>query len=110
MSFEEFQDGSRGGLLRYWKDFSNSESLCHCDASHSILAQSYLWFERRCCLKKHGGHLGYRNRTILAILNLYLALKPPIKFQINLTYGLGGDVVFKNFKMVAILDMGTKRF
>ena len=41
----------------------------------------------------HGGHLGYRNETILAILNLFVALTPPIKFQLNLTYGLGGDVV-----------------
>ena len=40
-----------------------------------------------------GGHLGYWNRLILAILNLYVAPMPPIKFQINLTYSLGGDVV-----------------
>ena len=33
---------------------------------------------------------------------------PPIKFRLNLTYGLGGDL--KNFRvddMVAILDIGT---
>ena len=54
MSFEEFQDG---------RDFSNSESLCHCDASHQVSAQSDLGFR-----KIPGGHLGYRNRTILAIL------------------------------------------
>ena len=41
----------------------------------------------------HSGHLGYQNRTILAILNLYNAPMPPIKFRLNLTYGLGGDVV-----------------
>ena len=29
---------------------------------------------------------------ILAILNLYAAPMPPIKFQLKLTYGLGGDV------------------
>ena len=40
-----------------------------------------------------GGHLGYRNRTILAILNLGVTVMPPIKFWLNLTYGLGGDVV-----------------
>ena len=39
------------------------------------------------------GHLGYRNGTILAILNLYVALMPPIKFQLNLTNGLGGNVI-----------------
>ena len=42
---------------------------------------------------RHGGHLGYRNGTILAILNLCLTVMPPIKFQLNRTYGLGGDVV-----------------
>ena len=41
----------------------------------------------------HGGHLGYRNGTILAILNLYNAPMPPIKFRLNLTYGLGRDVI-----------------
>ena len=40
-----------------------------------------------------GGHLGYRNRTILAILNLNVAPMPPIKFRLNLTYGLEGDIV-----------------
>ena len=42
---------------------------------------------------RHGSHLGYWNRPILAILNLYVAPMPPIKFQLNLTYGLGGAVV-----------------
>ena len=40
----------------------------------------------------HGGHLGYQNGTTLAILNLYIAPMPPIKFWLNPTYGLG-DVV-----------------
>ena len=31
----------------------------------------------------HDGHLGYRNETLLAILNLYGALMPPIKFRLN---------------------------
>ena len=43
----------------------------------------------------HGGHLGYRNGTILAILNLYVAPMSPIKFQLNLTYSLRGDVVWR---------------
>ena len=38
------------------------------------------------------GHLGYRNWTILAILNLYVSTMPPNKFQLNQTYGSGGDV------------------
>ena len=46
MSFEEFQDGRRER-----NDFSNFESLCHCDASHQVSAQSDLGFGRRCCLK-----------------------------------------------------------
>ena len=40
-----------------------------------------------------GGHLRYRNGTILAILNLCGTVMPPIKFQLNPTYGLGGDAV-----------------
>ena len=39
-----------------------------------------------------GDHLGYRNETILAILNLHVATMPPTKFQFNPTYGSGGDV------------------
>ena len=41
----------------------------------------------------NGGHLGYWNGTTLAILNLYVAPMPPIKFWLNPTYSLGGDVV-----------------
>ena len=41
---------------------------------------------------RHGGHLGYRNGTILAILNLQVAKIPPTKFKLNPTYGSGGDV------------------
>ena len=40
----------------------------------------------------HGGHLKYQNRTILAILNLHVATMSPTKFQLNPTYGSGGDV------------------
>ena len=40
-----------------------------------------------------GRHQGYRNKTILAILNLCVTVMPPIKFQLNRTYGLRGDVV-----------------
>ena len=39
-----------------------------------------------------GDRLGYRNGTILAILNL-CHCDPPIKFQLNPTQGLGGDVI-----------------
>ena len=43
-----------------------------------------------------GGHLGYWNGTILAILNLHIATMPPTKFQLNPAYGSGGAV--KNVK------------
>ena len=40
---------------------------------------------------RHCSHLGYQNGTILAILNLCVTVMPPIKFQLNQTYGLGGE-------------------
>ena len=40
-----------------------------------------------------GGHLGYQNRMILAILNFCVTVIPSIKFQLNQTWGLGGDAV-----------------
>ena len=85
MSFEEFQDGI-------------------CDASNQVLTQSDIEFRSRC-------HLGYRNGTILAILNLCVTVMPPIKFQLNRT-GFGRRYRLKNFKMTAaaILIIGTKRF
>ena len=39
----------------------------------------------------HGSHLGYQNRTILAIL--CVTVMSPIKFWPNPIYGSGGDVV-----------------
>ena len=48
------------------------------------------------------GHLGdnlrYRNEMILAILNLYVALMPPIKFGLNTHFGMGDNVVLKILK------------
>ena len=65
-------------------DFSNFESLCHCDASHQFFAQSDLRFGRRCLEEfqdgHHSGHLGNQNRMILAILNLCVTVMPHIKF------------------------------
>ena len=43
---------------------------------------------------------------ILAILNLCLALMPPIKFQLN-PLGLGGEDL-KMANMAAILDIGME--
>ena len=41
-----------------------------------------------------GCHLGYQNGMILANLNLHVCIMPPItgKFQLNPTYGSGGNV------------------
>ena len=43
-------------------------------------------------------------------LILCVNVMPPIKFQLNRTWGLGGDVLenFKMATMVAILDIGTE--
>ena len=41
----------------------------------------------------HGGHLGYLNGMILAILNLCVTVMLPIKFWLNSIYGLGGNVI-----------------
>ena len=53
MRFEDYQDGYLGGPSQISDQnyFSNSESLCHSNASHQVFAQSNLRFERRCCLK-----------------------------------------------------------
>ena len=45
----------------------------------------------------HDGHLGYQNGCILAIVNLFVSLMPPIKFRLNLTYGLG-EMSFEEFQ------------
>ena len=41
------------------------------------------------------GHLGYHNKTILAILNLHVTLMPPTKFWLILISHSGADVVWK---------------
>ena len=82
-------------------DLSNSESLCNYDASHKVTAQCNLMFGRRCRLKNLlkncsvaiSKMVAMDNRTILTILNLYVTRMPPIKFQLNLTYGFEGDVI-----------------
>ena len=79
-------------LIQEWNNFSNSKSQLCSDSSHQVSAQSDLWFGRKCPLKNKRGHLVYRNGRILAILNLHIATMPPTKFQLNPTYGSGGDV------------------
>ena len=85
--------------------FSNSESLQGSNASNQVLAQSDLWFQDA----PLGGYLGYRNGTIIAILNLCVTVMPPIKSDLQ----FGRRCHLKNFKvaaMVAILDIGTEQF
>ena len=43
-------------------------------------------------LDGYGGHFGYWNGTILAILNFHEPTMPPTKFQLNPNYDYGGDV------------------
>ena len=45
--------------------FSNSESLCCCNASNQVLAQSHLWFGRRCRLKY------FKMAAMAAILDIW---------------------------------------
>ena len=56
----------------------------------------------------YGGHLGYWDGPILAILNLYVTPMPPIKFRLNLTYGHhghGGHLGYWNRRNLAILNL-----
>ena len=93
IAIEDLQDGRGRCCSKIFKmadNFSNSESLCCSDASHQVLAQSDLWFGRRCHLKN------FKMATmILAILNLCVTVMLSIKFWLNPTYGLGGDVVWR---------------
>ena len=65
-----------------------------------------------------GCHFGYRNRTILAILNFYVTPMPPIKCQSDVGFGRiccsfevfqaghhGGHLGYWNGKILAILNL-----
>ena len=64
MSFEEFKDGRQPSWISERKDFNNSKSLCHCDASKQVLAQSNLRFGKRCHLKN------FKMAFMVAILDI----------------------------------------
>ena len=92
MSFEEIQDGPRGGHLGY----RNGTILAILNLYVTVmppikflLNPTYGWEMSSEDFQdgKNGGHLGYRNRTILAILNLHVTTMPPTKFRLNPTYG-----------------------
>ena len=87
----------------------HSESLCCFHASHQVSAQSDTVWEmsfEEFQDGRHGSYPGYQNGTILAILNLYVAPMPPIKFRLNLTR-FGRRCLSKNFKIAAVLDMAA---
>ena len=66
------------------------------EAPHHALAQSDLRFGGRYGLNHFKmvaiGHLGYRNKMLLAILNLHNTPMPTIKFQLSSIYGFAGVV------------------
>ena len=97
MFFEQFQGSDHLGQER--NDFNNSKSPCGPNAANQIWAKSdrvreQMWFEEFQD-GRHGSHPGYQNGMILAILNLYVHPMTPIRFRLNPTYGLGGDVVWR---------------
>ena len=97
--FEGFQDGHSGDILRYRNNMilanlnlliAPMPPITWPQSLTPSFDYSDLPFGSRC-----GGHLRCRNRLILAILNCYVAPMPPTKFQLRLTYALGGDVVWR---------------
>ena len=114
--FEDVQDGRHLGY-RNRTIFNYSESLCRSDASHPVSAQSDLRFGRRCRLIKfpdvrHGGNHGYRNGTILAILNLcHSDVSHQVSAQSVLRFVRRCRLkIFKMVAKAANLDIGTERF
>ena len=87
-------------------DFSNSESLCHCDASHQVLAQSTLWFGRRCHLNNFMIAMAKRFSNSESLFHCDASHQDPAQSDL----GFGRRCHLKNFKMAAILDIGTERF
>ena len=107
MSFEEFQD-----LISERNNFSNSESLPQ--SLPSSFSSIWLNVLEEMSLEefqdgRRSGHLGYRNGTILAILNLCVTPMLPIKFWFNPTK-FWRRCRLKNYKMATILDIWTEWF
>ena len=109
MSFEEFQDGRHHG---YWKGtiFSNFESLCHCDASHKVMAQSDLRFGN--CRLKNFKMAAIPERNDLSNSESLFHCDASLQVSAQLDLRFGRSCLLKNFKMAAmaaILAIGTKR-
>ena len=123
-SFERFKMATMASSwIPEWNNFSNSESLylplrclqsSFCSIRPTVWEMSFEEFQDG----RHGSHLGYLKGRILAFLNLYNAPMPPITFGLNLTYGLGGDVIsrisrwppcsqlgYRNRMILAILNL-----
>ena len=94
--------------------FGNSKSLCYSNASHQVLAQSHLRFGR--CRLKY-----FKMAPMAAILDIWterfqqfwnsVTVILPMKFWLNPTFGLGGDVVWRTSRwpLAAILDIGMEQ-
>ena len=84
MLCEEFQDGCH--LLAVLENIRKSESPCCNDDSHQVSVQFHVWFWRRFPFEEFqdgwpNGHHGYRNKIVLAFLNLHVVFMPPGKLQ-----------------------------
>ena len=99
---------------QFRNNLSNSESLCRSDTSHKVSAQSDMVLKEISFEEyQDGGHLGYMNGTILAILNdnHHCDVSHQVLTQPDLRFGRRCRL--KNFKMAAvtvILDIGMERF
>ena len=88
---------------------SNSESLCHCDASHQVLAQSNLRF---------GGCLKNFKMAAIAEQNNFSNSEPlshsdashQASAQFDLRFGRCHLKHFKMANVAAILDIGMEPF
>ena len=83
----------RPSWISEWNYFNKSKPPCGPNAIHQVWAQSDLRFRSR---------YGFMIFKIFfffffffAILNLYVSPMLPIRFRLNPTYGLGGDVVWR---------------
>ena len=117
ITIEDLQDSQRRCCSKIFKkadNFSNSESLCHFDASNPVLTQSDLWFGRRCGLKN------FKMATMAANLDIWTEdfsnseslchcdASHQVLAQSNLWLGRRRQLInFKMVPMAAMLDIRT---